>query len=202
MESGNAKLIESSKKRIKSIIWDFEIKQWKSSCIMYPELKYYIKGVSEIRMIVWWSLARKHPHLMNKVSAVVAVIMGSQPKRLQCNFRHKLCRLCDLRIKDTPLHTLMSCTQHTEKRDHHLRNIVSSMPVAMANSFDNMTPEEKFTFMLSGLQCRSIIEEWKDIMVKICSFVFEIYTIRKQLYDQMDHQTPQSDRSISAAEVK
>ena len=61
------------------------------------------------------------------------------------------------------------------------------MPRAMANSINEMNLHDKFTFLVSGLGCENLIVEWEEIMVKICTLVFEIYKDRKSKYDNLEN---------------
>ena len=54
---------------------------------------------------------------VNKISAVMAVLMGNQPKGLQCNFNNKLCRLCSVRDIDSAKHIIFTCDSLREHRD-------------------------------------------------------------------------------------
>ena len=122
--AGNVQLVNETKIYVKKVIWNFETNRWKSSCMLYRELKLYMDGVMAIRMNVWWLLAKKRPHLTGKKSSVIAVLMSCQPKSLQCNHGHKLCRLCQIRVVENPVHTLLHCNRLCTVRTRLLENII------------------------------------------------------------------------------
>ena len=128
---------------------------------------------------------RKKPCLVNKISAVMAILMGNQPRGLQCNFNNKLCRLCSLRDLDSAKHILFTCDSLGEYRNLKLNEIYYLMPIGMQNSFNELSTEQKLVFFLSGMQCDVLIDEWTTVMIKICEFVYEIYRLRKTKYDMM-----------------
>ena len=74
------------KRIIKKAVWKHEFESWVASQFMYPELDCYYKGVKNISMHCWWRYAAKNPRMTTPVSSVISVMMGSQPKSLQCNF--------------------------------------------------------------------------------------------------------------------
>ena len=181
--NGSEDVLKMTKNRIKAIVFDIEIQQWKASCILYQDLSLYMKCVNTIRMNSWWVLAKKKPYLVYKISAVMAVLMGNQPKGFQCNFRNKFCSMCPNRQLDSPKHILFECDALSNLRSTKLRELIDSMPEGMKYSFDDLHTDDKIVFLLSGLHCKSFIKEWEDILIKICEFVYDIYHERKNIYD-------------------
>ena len=127
-----------------------------------------------------------HCIMTNKISAVVSVLMGGQPKGLQCNLQFKICKLCDTRTADSPQHILLECDALKATRDPKMEDILICLPRGMQNSIDAMDIREKFVFLASGLKCDSFIEEWSYILIKVCNFVYDIYVIRKSQYDMLE----------------
>ena len=143
----------------------------------------YLRCVKSITTHVWWQLAKFKPYLILKISAVLAVCMGCEPKGLLCNFGKKLCDLCDQRQLDNPKHILFECNALMDYRNSKLQIVIETMPQAMAVSFQNFSIEDKMAFLLSGLHCSTYIDEWSAIMIKTCDFVYGIYHLRKSKYD-------------------
>ena len=125
--------------------------RWKATCLMYTELSIYTECVKSIKTHVWWFLARKRPYLIYKISALLSVCMGNEPKGMKCDFKRRLGFLCDARQAASPKHILF----------------------------------EKTTLLLSGLHCDKYVEEWSQLMINICEFVYDIYRQRKIIYDSM-----------------
>ena len=64
----------------------------------------------------WWKYVDKQPHMKRYVSALMAVLMGGQPKGLQCNFDSIKCKICSSGARDSPAHILFECTALQETR--------------------------------------------------------------------------------------
>ena len=176
--------LKSTKRYIKEIIDKAEYQRWRASCMLYPELKIYLRGVSNIKMHVWWSLVQVHPHTFKKISAVMSVLMGNEPKGLQCFRVHNLCGLCSLRETDSSEHILFRCEALAELRNTKLNELYSIMPSGMISSIYEMSDAERLVLLLSGLHCTTLVEEWIPIMTGISSFVYTLYEMRMKLYDR------------------
>ena len=141
--------------------------------------------VKTIKMSIWWSFAHKRPSIVYKISSVLAVLMGNQPKGLQCNLRQRMCKLCSNRSLDSTKHILFECDSLAMYRNTHLSVVTNSMPTGMRNSFLSLPDDKKLELLLSGLHCNSLIEEWDNIMRNICEYVHGIYWERKMKYDNL-----------------
>ena len=94
-----------------------------------------------------------------RISAVVAVLTGCQPKGLQCNIGRTFCNICDKRAIDNSLHVLLKCDALNVLREACMNSILQSMPDNMKTSYSRLTDAEKIVFMLSGLNCNRVIAE-------------------------------------------
>ena len=178
-------MLNSTKSEIKTILLNFESMRWKASCLMYTELSIYTECVKSIKTHVWWFLARKRPYLIYKISALLSVCMGNEPKGMICEFRRRLCFLCNTRQPVSPKHILFECESLSSARSSKLKVIIDSMPNGLKSSFMEMNLNEKTTLLLSGLHCGKYIDEWSQLMINICEFVYEMYRQRKIIYDDM-----------------
>ena len=158
--------------------------EWKATCLMYNSLNIYSKLTHTIQMHTWWVVTQRVPHIYKQVSAVMAVIMGSQPSSMQRNFDHKFCQLCDGRASDNVLHVLFNCEALAPVRDRKLNAMYNSMPSAMINTYQIMNENEKAIFLLSPLSCK-FISEWLNIYEAIANMVFGLYSTRSELYDDL-----------------
>lgn len=184
MQNGNMKQLPVMKKYIKDIIWNHEQDRWKATCILYKELYIYNKCIISIRIHPWWKLLITCPHLRDKVSSVLAIAMGGQPRGMQRNIGFKKCPLCELHEVDTPTHILFSCPELTPTRTKAWHNVLRRMPPAMVIDVESLTLECKTTFILSGLNCISYVSEWKHVYVALCEFVYCMYRKRADMYDE------------------
>ena len=122
--------------------------------------------------------------MTRKIAAVLAVLMGGQPRGLQCNVGKKLCGICSIRDRDCADHVLFRCSEMVDIREKKWTQVVNSMPPGMAACVEAMVNDnEKTKFVLSGLRCDYLIEEWGLILVNISEFVYAMYKNRKLIYD-------------------
>ena len=173
------------KKLVKSTVWKYENLQWFSSCFMYNSLKYYRITVTGIKLHVWWDIAKHLPHLSNKVSSLMSVLMGSEPIKLRCNFDSEYCGLCRSRTIESVVHILFGCPELGAERFQLLDSIINSMPFAMKDSFYNMIVEEKLIFLLSAMHCK-YTKEWDNLYKSIVIFVDKMYYVRNVKYKALE----------------
>ena len=160
------------KKHVKRIVWDHEIAIWRASCMLYPELDIYLDGIKHNAMSCWWSVTQACPYLRRQISAVLAVLMGGQPRGMQCNFSSSICSLCSGRESDSAGHILFQCEGLRDIREYWWNKFIESMPLAMVSSISAMVQREKLCFILSGLKCERIHPAWSEVMVNISKFVY------------------------------
>ena len=126
---------------------------------------------------------QKNPRCTKWISNVVCVIMGAEPRTLQCNFGRTMCKLCDMNRKDVTLHVLSECPSLDDVRRNGWRDIKISMPDAMARHVETLPVENRLEFILSRLG-GNYINEWKLIYCNIAKFVTSIYIERYRLYSE------------------
>ena len=178
IDNGNAKRIDSTKRFVKSRVREVECNRWRYSCHFYSDLDLYLDVVTDIKPIVWWYFVQANPTYFRKAAAVVSVLMGGQPKGLQCNFDNVLCQLCTDRVGDNSYHILFDCTALCEDRNAVLLSLNQSMPAAMLQCYSRLSKYEKMKFLLSGMP-----NEFAQVMKCIANYVFVLYQKRKELYD-------------------
>ena len=176
-------MIPYHKNKVKRVVWEKEKMSWKASIMMYKELNIYSRCVPDIKELAWWRYARKFPHIKNKVSSVVAVLLGSQPKGMQRNFKTKICQLCG--IIESPKHILFECESLSRVRTQLWNNILHVMPTGMVNDINALGADDKTSFFLSGMWSYDFIQEWADIYHQIAIFIDAMYQERRKIYDEM-----------------
>ena len=176
---------EAKKNSTKQLIWQYERIVWKSTCILYGNLSIYQNVLNDIKPLAWWKFVRKKPIKMKQVSCVVAILLGTQPKGMQCNFSGH-CRLCEERQHDSPEHMLMRCPRMSEQRLTYVSRIKANMPTAMADCFERMGTSEIYQFLLSGLH-NTYEEEWISVYSIIADYIWEIYKYRAEFYNVDEH---------------
>ena len=178
IENGDSKRIESTKRIVKSRVKEVEKLRWRYSCMFYADLDIYLDVVNDIKPIVWWSFVQSFPTYHRKAAAVVSILMGGQPKGLQCNFASTLCRLCISRECDDPIHTLFVCDALQEERNIIAQPLINSMPQPMLASYCDLSNEGKLRFFVSG-----VAKEYSSVMKCIADYIFALYQKRKLIYD-------------------
>ena len=171
------------KNQVKSIVKNIDYQRWRATCLLYPELKVYCNSVQNIGYHVWWSLIQLNLYLFKYVSAVMALLMGKQPKGMQCFFKSKFCELCNDRLLDGPSHILFACCALERDRQILLASLWCHMPQAMKQDFRNMLDNDKTAFILAALRCNVIIEDWSPILIAISKYVYHMYKVRKRIFE-------------------
>ena len=77
---------------------------------------------------LWWRFAASYPHQTQKISGLIAVLMGSKPKHLQCQFTMKVCGLCCRSRRDGAVHVLFECPELASTRNVAWRSVTQCMP--------------------------------------------------------------------------
>ena len=174
-----------TKVKIKKIVWDREVKRWKSMKFMYPQLDDYYKCLSGPRMNIWWKYVDKHPNMNSYVRTLMAVLMGGQPKGLQCNFVSNVCKLCTTGAMETPAHVMFACPALQDTRNNTWPRLLHAMPNAMAESMTNSTDIDRFGQMLSCYG-GSYIDEWEGVYSQTVKMVHQMYRARYESYKAME----------------
>ena len=124
-------LVVKGKNDIKRRVKDWDIEQWRASCMMYCKLKdYYFSAQQNLCPNMWYKLSNALPHLTNNISHIMALIMGSQPRGMQHNFALLPCQICESHETDSPSHVLLKCgaNRFLQTREKFMRSIISEMP--------------------------------------------------------------------------
>ena len=176
------------KKYVKNVIMKAEENRWKATCLLYPGLNMYLQSVKSINVFIWWNLLKVFPHLSRQVAAVMAALMNAQPKGTFCNMYNN-CTLCNTRIIEMPVHVVIECTKLRDIRDIYMGLVRAEMPAGMIIEFDSMTNRDKCQFLLSGLRCQSLHDEWNGLLAGISRMVLKLYSRRRTLFDEAGRQT-------------
>ena len=137
---------------------------------MYDNMKLYIECVPTVKLHTWWVVTQKVPRLYKQVAAVMAIIMGGQPKAMQRNFDKTLCQICNSRMADNSCHVIFDCSALNSVRMKHLQIIYKNMPIPMISCFQAMSKFEQRHFLLSPLNS-TYVAEWLHIYDAIAGFV-------------------------------
>ena len=179
--SDNQGKISQYKKIVKNTVYDYEKYCWRVTMSLLHNLPFYDSCVLNIDIHPWWCFVKASPKYYRKVSSIIAIICGSQPKFYQCNFNSKLCQLCCDRQTETAIHVLFECPRLYIDRNLYLSKVRFSMPFAMRNEFVGMTNKDKCLFILSAMNSK-YNADWLSIYESMSTFVYELYKKRKLLY--------------------
>ena len=177
---GSFEDVERWKIIAKKVIWEKKIAMWRDTCVLYPELNVYTDCMKNIAMSMWWRVARASPRLQKQIAGIVAVMMGGQPRGIQCNLGVRICGLCNDRCRENPAHVFFECQILESFRDRAWSQVLSCMPRGMVNSIECYNNTEKMRFLLSWLKCEGVITEWQSIFEEVVIFVYAMYYQRKE----------------------
>ena len=170
--------LKSAKLKVKKIVWEWETTRWK--CTMYPELRLSNECISQPKMHLWYKYPDKNPSMYLYVTVAMSILLGGQPKGIQCNFESDYCRLCANYMKESPTHVLFECPALQETRDSTWPGLLQSMPNAMSESMTSSNNEERTKQMLSCYGGH--IPEWNHIYSNTAKMVYLMYKQRHSIY--------------------
>ena len=93
------------------------------------------------------ALCSKYPRITTPVSSVVSVMMGSQPKSLQCIFDKETSSLCYGQLRDNAIHVIYEFPELEYVRSDAWTKVLASMPSAMANQIDTFSTQNKLLWV-------------------------------------------------------
>ena len=161
--------------------------RWRATCCLYPELRMYVNIIRSMAIVMWWKFVSQYPHTMEKVCSLMAIIMGTQPKKMCRNMNNakQMCGIYNSRVRENPRHVLFECPELEPFRANGWRQVVNSMPPAMAREMERMDHDRKLELIASGLG-GSYVREWDGIYFHIVSLVHYMYMHRKEKYDWLE----------------
>ena len=172
------------KRLVKTAIWEYEYTSWRACQLLYPELESYYEVTLDMKFHTWWKIAQKWPCLTSKISCIMSLLFGCQPKTLQRNFDSKFCKLCTNQHIENAQHILFECSAYESVRSLEWANVLKTMPKAMAEQPTQFPNNERLKAILSCLS-GSVIDEWKSVYMAIADYVYKICVSRAQHYDEL-----------------
>ena len=148
---------------------------------MYPALNDYHHCVHDHKLYIWWKYVDEFPNMYHYVSALMAVLMGGNPKTLQCNHNSIICRLCESSSLESPAYVLFACPTLEDTRGRTWSRLIQVMPNALVTSINNLDDKEKSRLIFTCYGGK-YIKDWSDIYEKTVKFVFDMYNARFLAY--------------------
>ena len=107
--------------------------------------------VNDIKMDVWWIFYKYNPEWTTKVSRVLAVLLGTQPRQMQIfhDSIYIICQLCKPCVHESAQHVLFYFSELEAVRRDAWERVKFTMAKAMVDSLHNSN--ETIKLMLSGL---------------------------------------------------
>ena len=152
---------------------------------MYPRLRDYFECISGPYIHAWWKYVDKHPSMNIYARALMAILMGGQPKGIQCNFNNNACKLCISGAIESPAHVLFACPALQATRNDTWTRLLRIMPAAMAESMRNSNDMEKVKQFYSCYG-GNYIQEWDEVYANTVKMVYEMYSARYTSYKLLD----------------
>ena len=167
---------------IKRIVWGSKIMRRRATCYLYPELSMYLNIIRSMAISMSWKFVSQYPNTMEKVCSLMVVIMSTQPKKICRNMNNdkEMCGMCNSHVRENPKHVLFECPGLEPFCANGWRQVVNSMPPAMAREMERMDHDRKLELIASGLG-GSYVREWDGIYFHIVSFVYYMYSISQEI---------------------
>ena len=184
VRDGDWKQVTSLKSKVRKTISEYEARAWRSTCVLYRRLALYCDVIKERKIIIWWEFVRRCSGTFKRVSTVVALLCGTQPRGYGANFGHYArCQICTSYEMETILHVLFDCETLSEMRERVYGPLLNSMPIRMRQEYEAMDKSARLKFLLSGFLVDKYVPEWQDLYMKTSTFVYEVYKARRNRYE-------------------
>ena len=122
--------------------------------------------------------------MTREVQCVMAILNGTQPKGMQCNFHGNSCGLCGAHVVEDAVHVLWDCEGLTSHRGPWWRKLLRELTTAMARDLEVMPCHSLIDLLLSG-PGSGYIPEWAYIYTSFAKFVWSMYRMRHSLYNDV-----------------
>ena len=122
---------------------------------MYKGLYIYCSSIDKISLHAWWLFVKDSPDFYVKVSTVVSLLLGTQPKGIGRNFGRSCCNLCEHRSFDNTEHILFECPSLINERDKLWNILMASVPQRMIIEINNMPVKEKCDVLISFVRLKN-----------------------------------------------
>ncbi len=131
-------------------------------------------------MCVWWKLADIMPEIRKCCQSVVLVISGGCVRfHNDDNYvRGNICRMCDMRVKDSVEHFLCECTALSTGRMELLNE--ASMH-AKSNNYLYMSLSEKWEHLLSERTYDT--DNWTCLASVVAKGIHSMVVTKREFYD-------------------
>ena len=184
--SGNWKMVESLKTKVKHIILKCDQSLWKASCLLYRCLGTYNDCATYKKLNVWWNFVAKTSGAFKSASSVVAILCGSQPNGYGVNFGSRVrCQICCDYCIETFEHIIFDCMELREVRNVLLTELLEAMPPAMRESFTGLNNLQRLVFIISGLGSDVYIKEWQEVYLKASRLIHIMFRERANRYNMI-----------------
>ena len=121
----------------------------------------------------WWKFAKKNPGYTKKCAKLLRLAIGASLH--ENDVSRDMCHACGDSVTSKGAHVLFSCCTLEGYRDMWRNNVCSSMPEALVREFDRMNVDERFLFIVNGLN-DSMIGEWSEMYKGILLYVDRMYS--------------------------
>ena len=129
----------------------------------------------------WWVYVKFYPFMFKKVSAVMSILMGDQPRGLQI-FDQVRCQICNDHKVDSSFHVLFECVTLEDTRNPLLYKLYACIPECDKEAYDSMIDNDKLCFLLSGF-LPNYNKSYDALYRNTAIFVFSMYQKRYEIYD-------------------
>ena len=101
------------------------------------------------------------------------------------NIDNRCCRICGAATPDGHVHILFESHALQFIRSVKWDGALNSMPTEMALGIKTKTNREKTSFIVSGLNARAYIKEWRQVYLSVADMVHHICKARATIYDSL-----------------
>ncbi len=187
MHRANVIPLKQFKRLILALVSEHEQTEWVATSMLYESLGLFRRCFQKIELCIWWKVSRFRPRLTRGIRTVMRLLCGQHvlavSRRNRADGNSTMCNLCDGYEAETVSHFLFKCTHFSATRESAWKDVLLSMPKAMAEYVTGCNHMEKMIYVMSGLNS-TFTQEWLDVYESVCVFVTKMYNKRCSSADE------------------
>ena len=167
------------KSLVKRVVWEYEWRRWRASCIMYPRLETYNSIVNDIKMNVWWHFCKYNPEW---TSELCNGSITENTAQANANFSRLI--IYDMSIVQSLCPWIGSaCIILLFRTGSGTPWCLASCQIPNAQSYGGQPAQPEWYYQTNAFWARrKLYREWDEIYIAFAQYFYSIYKTRAELY--------------------
>ena len=172
------------KRRVKEVVKKYEKDCFIASMLMYKHIPNVPLNTMSIKFWFWWKYCSRYPGNVRKCRVMARILYGETCLQADmARYRDTRCRSCQwcAGAVDDATHMLFQCDLLSDIRIALWRTVLETMPEAMVESVETLSPKSKLEFILTGCNGAGYNDELENTYSAMLNFVYNVYRTRQQV---------------------